>query len=199
MTIRPATIAAGASLLAAGAAAQPFDYNEFVDGDLSGDIAAPTDLGPTGLGTNRVRLTVENSAQPGGDFDVFTFRIQDGQELAALILEDYISADGIAFIAFDDAPTFPVDPNTGDPFAFAGGALFGTDIGGVGGDILPDLLAPTAGGSGFAGPVGPGVYTFFVQQTGEIAEAQLGFVIIPSPASASLLFVAGLAAVRRAR
>ena len=199
MITRPALVAAGVGLFTAAAAAQTFSYNEFIDGDLSGDIAAPTDLGATGVGINSVRLTVENSALPGGDFDVFTFQIQDGQELAAIILEDYLSPDGVSFIAFDDAPTFPVNPNTGDPFAFAGGALFGTDVQGIGGDILPDLLTPTAGGSGFVGPVGPGSYSFFVQQTGELTELQLGFVVIPAPGSAALLLIAGVAGVRRGR
>ena len=183
--------------IAAVPALAQFDYDEAINGDLATDIANPTNLGPTGVGSNSVRLDIVDSALPGGDFDVFTFQIQDGQELAEIILADYVGLDGLSFIAFDDAATFPVNPNTGDPFAFAGGALFGTDAQGIGNDILADLLVPTAGGSGFVGPVGPGDYTFFVQQTGTFTEVQLDFVVIPAPASAGLLLVAGLAARRR--
>jgi hypothetical protein len=199
MTTTPTRLAGAAALALAAAtpALAQFDYDEAVSGDLSNDIANPTNLGPTGLGVNSASFSIVDSALPGGDFDVFTFQIQDGQELAEIILADYIGLDGLSFIAFQDEATFPVNPNTGDPFAFAGGALFGTDAQGIGNDILADLLIPTAGGSGFVGPVGPGDYTFFVQQTGTLTEVQLDFVVIPAPASAGLLLVAGLAARRR--
>jgi len=190
-----AAIAAAATL----ASAQTFTYNEFVDGDLSNNIDAPTDLGVAGLGESTVRLEVFESTTPDGDFDVFTFQIQQGEEFAGLILNDYQGIDELAFLALAEGPTFPVDPNTGDPTAFLGGVLFGSGDADVGDDLFPLLQLPFAGGTGFSGNLGEGSYSIFVQQTGPVTEAELGIVVIPAPASAAVLGLAGLAAARRRR
>lgn len=195
---RVAAFVAASALTTLAAQAQVFDYDEAISGDLANDIAAPTDLGAAGIGNNSVRFSIANSNDPGGDFDVFTFQIRDGEELAAIILADYQGNDAISYIAFSDGSTFPVNPND-DPGGFLGGALFGPDIQSLGDDLLPDLQLPAAGGMGFEGPVGPGSYSVFVQQTGTPTDVQLVFVVVPTPASASLLLVAGIAAVRRSR
>jgi len=92
-----------------------------------------------------------------------------------------------------------VDPNTGDPTAFLGGVLFGSGDADVGDDLFPLLQLPFAGGTGFSGNLGEGSYSIFVQQTGPVTEAELGIVVIPAPASAAVLGLAGLAAARRRR
>lgn len=192
-------LCAPVALLPLSAAAQTFNYNEFVDGDLSDDLNNPTDLGVAGVGENIVRLSVERSTAPDGDWDVFTFQIESGTELAGLILRDYEGIDEIAFLAIAEGPTFPVDPNVGDPFAFLGGVLFGSDPGGVGTDLFPLLQLPYAGGTGFSGNLGEGSYSVFVQQTGALTTAEFGFIVIPAPGSAAAVGLAGLLTARRRR
>jgi hypothetical protein len=177
---------------------QPFSYNEFVDGDLSNDLLNPTDLGPAGLGVNSVRLSVFESTTPGGDFDVFTFEIQGGQEMAGLLLLDYLGSDEIAYLAIAAGPVFPVNPND-NPSDFLGGALIGPPVAGIGSDYFPLLQLPFAGGTGFSGNLGAGSYSIFVQQTGEYTELELGIVVIPAPGSIAALGLLGLVGVRRRR
>lgn len=194
------TAFACAALVAAAlpALAQTFSYNEFVDGDLSNHIAAPTDLGPAGLGVNTVRLSVFESTLPGGDFDVFTFEIRAGQELAGLLMLDYQGFDEVAYLAIAGGATFPVNPND-NPSDFLGGVLFGPAIQAIGSDLFPLLQLPFAGGTGFTGNLGPGWYSVFVQQTGPLTEVELGFVVIPSPGSIAALGIFGLVGARRRR
>ncbi len=182
----------------APALAQTFAYNEFVDGDLSNDIAAPTNLGVAGLGESTVRLSVFESTSPQGDFDVFTFQIQAGEELAGLILRDYQGVDEVSYLALAAGPVFPVNPND-NPIDFLGGVLFGSDPAGVGDDLFPLLQIPFAGGTGFSGNLGEGSYSIFVQQTGPVTELELGLVVIPAPGAAATLALAGLALARRRR
>ncbi len=194
------TLAIAACLAASQAAsAQTFTYNELVDGDMSNDIAAPTDLGVAGVGESTVRFQMENSTGPNGDFDVFTFQIQAGEELAGIILNDYIGLDELSFLAIAEGPTFPVNPNIGDPSAFLGGVLFGSGDASVGDDLFPLLQLPFAGGTGFSGNLGEGSYSIFAQQTGPLTEAEIGLVVIPAPATMAGLGLVGLLAARRRR
>jgi hypothetical protein len=172
-------------------------YDEDVSGDLSDDIDAPTQLGTLALGVSSVSLNVENSASPDGDFDVFTFSIAEGRAWSGLFVEEYIPGDAVSFLAIDDADTFPVNPNFGDPTAFLAGALFGTAD--VGDDLFPLLEIPQAGGVGFDGPLGPGDYSVFVQQTGPLTEIALGFQVLPTPPAAALLGFGVLCVSRRRR
>lgn len=189
---------AAIAAIAFPALAQPFSYNEFVDGDLSNDLFNPTNLGPAGLGVNPVRLSVFESTTPGGDFDVFTFEIQAGQELAGLLMLDYQGFDEIAYLAIAAGPVFPVNPND-NPSDFLGGVLFGPAIQAIGSDLFPLLQLPFAGGTGFTGNLGPGWYSVFVQQTGPLTEVELGFVVIPSPGSIAALGLLALVGARRRR
>jgi len=186
----------GVGVIASAGVAETI-YDEATDGDLSDDIEEPTYLGTLGLGTGSVSLEFGNSTAPDGDFDVFGFTIAPGQEWSGLIVEEYVPGDEVSYLAIDDSDTFPVDPNLGDPSAFLAGALWGTAD--VGEDIFPQLRIPEAGGVGFDGNLGPGDYSIFVQQTGPITRATLGFEVTPAPSSAALLGLAGVTAARRRR
>ncbi|MEM9056745.1 MAG: VPLPA-CTERM sorting domain-containing protein, partial [Pseudomonadota bacterium] len=74
----------------------------------------------------------------------------------------------------------------------------------IGADLLPALAAGTLAGSGFDAPLGEGVYTFLVQQTGpQLNGYSLEFVVsaVPVPAALPLLLGAlgALGAVARRR
>lgn len=66
-----------------------------------------------------------------------------------------------------------------------------------GSDLLARLGLAQTGGSGFTPPLGPGTYTFLIQQTGPpLTGFTLAFVVVPEPSSAALL---GAGLFRRAR
>ncbi|MEM9883410.1 MAG: hypothetical protein AAF800_10870 [Planctomycetota bacterium] len=174
-------------------------YDETVNGDLSDSGAAPTPVN-LALGSNTVSGSVTTA---GGDTrDYLTFTIGAGQTLASIDLLEY-----------DD----PDQPGTNDGnrgfYALVEGATSAQPGGGfdnLGGDHLDpepfgtnllDAIAAggISGGDGFS-EVGEGTYTFVVQQTGpQTSNYLLDFVVVPEPASLTLLAAAGALASRRGR
>ena len=122
-------------------------WNEFVDGDLSGDPNLPT---PIVLTPGNNVITGSMSA-PDDIRDYVTFTLPPGQELTALLLLQYedldvggpgnqgyhaINAGSISFIPGIDTADF-----------FLGGAHL--DPAPVGTDLLPILAAAPQNGTGF--------------------------------------------------
>jgi hypothetical protein len=67
----------------------------------------------------------------------------------------------------------------------------------VGTDRFPDMET-AAGAQGFTAPLGPGTYTFLIQQTGTAATSYgFNFNVIPEPGSFALLAGAALLTFRR--
>ena len=73
-------------------------WDEGIDGDLSGDQAAPTVL-VVGVGSNSITGVTQT-----GDVDFFTFTVPDGANLAQIILTSFDSADDLAFLAIQSGP-----------------------------------------------------------------------------------------------
>ncbi|MEM1081647.1 MAG: hypothetical protein AAGH65_08715 [Pseudomonadota bacterium] len=131
------------------------DYDEDVDGDLSDDQFAPTliELEP---GTNLIAAT--NFESPL-ERDFFTIAIADNQFVSSIQLTEYVlltqPSDGGSLIAIEEGPVVS-DLLGGVPFR--GLAIVGVGTGvAVGDELLDDL-----GGA----PITPGVYSFWVQNTG---------------------------------
>ncbi|GAB5453547.1 MAG: hypothetical protein Hals2KO_38750 [Halioglobus sp.] len=171
-------------------------YDEAVAGDLSDDNLAPS-LIPIVEGSTIV--TGSTTASPL-DRDIFTFNIPAGQELVAVILQAYIAGDDQSFFAVAEGPTIASLLN---PAALLGNALIGATPGAMqGDDVLDDLGALTFPGStGFSGPLGPGTYTFWIQETTVgIREYALDFQVrsstVPLP-STILLLITACALLRR--
>ncbi|MDX2118215.1 MAG: hypothetical protein SFY96_08555 [Planctomycetota bacterium] len=168
-------------------------YSEAATGDLSGNNFAPTKLGTLTLGSN-----VLSGVTGGGDRDYFTITVGAGQTLSAITLVTYQSNDGRSFLGVMSGATFsesPAAPNVANMlgythFGFATAASQGTNI--------LDDLATGAGAIGFPATLGPGTYSFWLQQLGATTTYGLDFVVVPSPAPmAMLLGVAGIATRRR--
>ncbi len=181
-------------------------YDESISGDLSGAFGAPTVLNFTG-GSNIVIGSVFAAADVR---DYLTFTLGPGQSLTALML-----------VVYDDPTTLPPPPsnandgNTGYHALYAGiptGVPGGGDnpLGGnhvnppVGVDLLPGLASGgiSPGAPGFVSPLGPGMYTYVIQQTGPpVTDYTLDFVVIPVPAALPLFAaaIAGLGFVTRRR
>jgi len=186
-----AAVAAAAIVSSAGAGVA---YDEAIDGDLSGDRFNPTAVTTT-LGSNLVRMQVVESDAPGGDRDYFTVSIGAGEFIDQIILDESsvdVGFDSTAFVglAFDDIFDFDPDGLTGpglEGFVLTGSSLVGTDI-------LGDLS-----GAGLSS-LGPGDYSFWVQQTGEdLTTVGLDIIVAPAPSAASLLVLGAMGVARRRR
>ena len=167
-------------------------WDESVNGDLSGDQAAPTAL-PIGLGTNSIAGTAD------ADQDFFTITVPDGANFTQLLLTSFESTDDLAFLAIQSGPMI-TDLTTPDNLL----GWLHTSAAFVGTDILDDLaLSDSAGAIGFTVPLGPGTYTLVMQQTNPGLVAY-GFdliiepVAMPEPPMAAL-FALGLCVLAVAR
>ena len=135
------------------------DYDESVDGDLSGDRLAPTIL-PMSEGSNKVTAT-----SVAGDLEYFTVEIPPGFQLDALLSRTYVSADDRSFIAMQEGSSFTEPPSGTNVANLLGYTHFGTGLNQVGTDILDDLAAGP-GAIGFSAPLPSGNYSFWAQEVG---------------------------------
>ena len=179
--------ALGLLIVGAGATANAANWDEAADGDLSTDPNTPTAIS-FNVGSNIISGTVQS---PNDIRDYLTFELGAGQQLDAIILLAY---DDIAtgnpgnrgFYAINAGSTSFI-PDGGTAGSFLGGDHLDPDIGT---DLLPALASGTLAGTGFDLPLGEGVYSFLVQQTGpELTGYSLEFVVsaVPVPASLPLL------------
>jgi len=168
-------------------------WNEAVDGDLSDDPSAPTPLTFT-RGANTIIGSL--FAEPGDDLrDYITFTINPNQFLTAIILDAYSPA-GVSFHGINSGSTsFIPDFGTADQFL----GLEFLDEGMLGTDLMPALAAGQWGSIGFTIPLGPGTYSYVIQEItpGETRDYQLTFQVVPEPSSAFFCCVAGVATILR--
>lgn len=144
----------------------PLTYDEAVDGDLSGDASAPTALDFT-VGTNTISGQVTSST-PADTRDFITFTIGHRHELRALRLASYRDLPGGApgnrgFHAINTGATSFV-PSAATAASFLGGDHVDPVADGT--DLLPALADGMPAGTGFTLPLGPGTYSYVIQQTG---------------------------------
>jgi hypothetical protein len=138
-------------------------WDESVDGDLSDNAAVPTPITLT-VGTNVVVGSVDN---PSDTRDFITFTIPVGQALIQLRQLSYVDIPGggpanTGYHAIKTGSTGLV-PSAGNSSSFLGGDHL-TQIP-PGDDMLANLATAPLAGTGFSVPLGPGTYTYVVQQT----------------------------------
>jgi hypothetical protein len=196
--MRPLRISMTAALLAALVAATPSSaaviWDESLQADLSNTQGTPTAL-VLEEGTNTLAGKV-NGASDSQDF--VSLFVPAGQFLSSITLTVYASADGKAFTGVQAGSSF-----VGSPFSassYAGYAHFGsgaTNGAVVGADVLAIMADPALalGATGLSVPLGTGVYTFLIQQTGSsLTSYQFDYEVVPEP-STSLLTAAGIAVI----
>ncbi len=166
-------------------------WDESMDGDLSDDPLAPTGI-MFAVGVNGV-IGTDGDADTR---DYITFTIEDGYQLDAILLQEYLDVatggDGDrGYIAINSGDTSAI-PDGGNSDSFLGGSHM--DPLAAGTDLLAILAAAPLAGTGFDAPLGPGTYSFLIQQTGvEITSYGLDFVVsatVPVPAAVWLLLSA---------
>ena len=158
-------------------------WDEAIDGSLSTDRQTPTDFGSLSVGSNdAIGTTVSGISK------FFTFNIGANEELSALIVEDWDSADDLGFLGIVTGDTFTVDPANPNVTDLLGYVHYGELD--VNQDILPSM-GQGPGSQGFTPPLGPGDYSFWVRQGGaDAATWDLNFVVttpIPEPTAGWIL------------
>ncbi|HEV8690880.1 MAG TPA: hypothetical protein VGQ91_11330 [Ideonella sp.] len=165
-----------AALFSAGAMAG--GYNEDKKGDLSDDGLVPTKIKLV-LGDN---VIAGHFGKVDGviDRDYFTFKVPSGQQLSAIMLEKQTQVGGnLSFIGVQKGKQVTVDPNGGSAEGLLGWTHFGTEDEGT--DLLP-AICEGAGAKGCTPPLGPGSYSFWVQETGTCACQYRFTFVVTTPA-----------------
>jgi hypothetical protein len=142
------------SALAAG-------YKESKMGDLSNDGLSPT-MVKLRVGAN---IIDGDDGVHGGviDRDYFRIKLGAGQALASIVLDPKTKVgNNFSFIGVQKGKQVTVDPDGGDPSHLLGWDHFSTADEGT--DILPSICNG-AGAIGCTPPLGPGNYSFWVQET----------------------------------
>jgi hypothetical protein len=176
-------------------------HDESVNGDLSNIFSAPTPLS-INLGSNQVFGTT-GPLNGGFERDYFSITLTAGQHLVSIRVLEGTTGDSVgpplAFIAVTSGPMInPVGATAADLLGYY---LFGPPD--IDQDILDNMassntnLPPPQGfgaAQGFTAPLGPGTYTFWVQEGTSDIDYRLELNVIPEPASIVLVGI-GLGAL----
>jgi len=190
--VKPAVFTCALALVSSAALA---GWTEAVNGDLSNENESPT---PVSLALGNNLITGRMGVDPLAgvlDADIFTFTVPADATLTAIDLTVYVPSLVLgngAFLAISSGTTI----DSGEPNAHLSNLLVDAV-----GPLLPLLATPTFGGTGIPGPLGPGTYTLWFQETITTVDYQFNLVLtpIPEPATAIPAAVAltALAARRR--
>lgn len=182
------------TLLALAGTVQAADWNEAINGDLSGDGLTPTALS-LAAGSNAVRGTTGRASAGGPvDRDYFTVTVPAGHQLSELnVLPGTLALGDGSFIGLMAGSQFTVPPTTQTADGLLGWTLFSDSN--IGDDLLGFMSTPSFGSEGFSPPLPAGSYSFWVQETSVgVSTYGLSLVVtaVPEPASA-LTLLGGLA------
>jgi hypothetical protein len=136
-------------------------------------------LSPTPLSFAAGENTISGQvAAPRNTRDFVTFTVPEGHELTKILVDNWdAEGDNIGFVHIDEG-TQTVIPAEDTSLEFLGGAHISAELFGPSDNLLTALANAEQGGTGFDAPLGPGDYSFNVQQTGPQESAYtLTFVI----------------------
>lgn len=195
-------------------------WDEASMGDLSDDNTDPTPVAffVATPGNSEVSTVIGETEGGAGDGigipDIFTFDIAAGNVLEKITLTEYSGGDSAMFVAISRGNQFPSsfeEIATGNPDTseWLGGVIVGDLNFTLGNnDQILELLGAnvTNAGTGFVPPLGPGSYSFYIQQTGPPNTYSFDFLVadvtaVPEPSTSfacGVMLVGGLA-YRRVR
>ncbi|MGE0645491.1 MAG: VPLPA-CTERM sorting domain-containing protein [Nitrospira sp.] len=175
--VRTCAVALFCSMIAFNAHAATV-YDEAVNGDLSNDNLSPTTVG---LSVGRNLIAGSTVHKPSLDRDFFTITVGAGHVLNAVLLSSYTNTDDLSFLGYKAGSQFT-------DLGFSGVDGWGLIGGPPGPSVGDDALSFLAGG-----PVGPGTYSFWLQETSGSTTYTLDYQVAVVPLPAALpLFVSGL-------
>ena len=191
--MRLLTLAVAAAVGVAQSAAATTVWNENgPEGDLSNSRAAPTLLSVS-VGTNSITCAVT-----AGERDYFRIVVPDGASLAQIVLAAY-GTNNLGFFGIEKGTQISVDPGAATAAPRLGYVHTGVRL--LGTNILDDM-GNGLGAMGFTPPLGPGDYSFWMQQANAVLTTYtFDLVIVPEPSAAALVCagLVGLAGVGRHR
>jgi hypothetical protein len=176
-------------------------YNEAVNGDLSDSGLSPTVIGPLSLGSNQIFGTTGRQGATV-DRDYFTIIVPPNSALSALTVLPGTQSAGalsLSFIGVEAGPQVTLPTNATSAQGLLGWHHYSAAD--IGLDILPEMGVPALGSTGFSPPLGPGTYSFWIQEL-SAGTFPYGFNLqlapLPEPSSMALLLL-GIPAVLYAR
>jgi PEP-CTERM motif len=157
------------------------------------------------LGSNQIFGATGSDTTGAVDRDYFVITVPTGFELSSItVLPGTVSGGSLSFIGVEAGPQVTVSPNA----ASAAGLLdwWHYSPADINTDILPSMGIPADGSSGVTPPLGPGQYSFWIQElsTGAFPYGfDLGLTSsVPEPGSLALMvigLVVGVPVLRRHR
>jgi hypothetical protein len=190
------------AVLLVASAAHATDYDD-VGSDFSNAFGAPTVL-PLTVGSNTVTGRT-GTASGSTDLDYFRINIPVGFHLTSITLNS-TDTPSATFLGLEAGTVF-TSPATTAQAQMLGFVHFRNNATYVGKNLEP-LMATAVGVQGFSQPLGPGDYSFWLQENGTpTVNYQLNFVLsrdsavpaLPGLFSAALAFGFGAAGLRRRR
>ena len=134
-------------------------YDESVSGDLSNSGLTPTVVA-VHPGSNLIFGTTGRVTAT--DRDYFTFTVPTGYVFNSLIELPGTNIGGLfSFIGLQVGPQVTLPTNATTAAGLIGWSHYDNSM--IGTDLFPLLQTPDTGSSGFSGPLGPGSYSFWIQ------------------------------------
>jgi hypothetical protein len=173
-------------------------WNSMDNGPLSTSGLAPTALGPLTLGDNDVFATTGSSAAGVIDQNFFVVTVPVGFALASITeLPGTVVGGAASFIGVEAGSQVTVASNNPTTAAGLLGFTLYTEAE-INTNILPLMATPNEGSSGFTPPLGPGQYSFWIQE-GDTGTFPFGFDLglvstasVPEPGTLTISLI-GLA------
>ncbi len=169
------------------------DYDESVSGDFSNSGLSTTSIVSLTSGSNQIFGTTGRGTN-AVDRDYFTITVPVGLEIVSLTeLPGTMVGRSLSFIGLEAGTQVTLPSNTATATGLLGWTHYGT--GDINTDILPRMGIPSNGSSGFTPPLGPGDYSFWIQEL-STGTFNYGFDIAvqatPEPGSMAILFGLGI-------
>src|SRR5688572_26548578 len=150
-------------------------WDEGVNGDLSNNQSSPNQF----TLENGVNTLIGSVGLSSGSQDWFTLTVPQDFQFNSIIPRAFTSSDQIAFIGFQSGNSFV--GNAGDAASYMGYGHFGPGSfppQPVNSEMMPGM-STAPGAQGFTPPLGPGSYTFLIQQLGSETGYRFDFTAIP--------------------
>lgn len=185
-------------LAVAGPASAGVIYREAVDGDLSGNRLAPSQL-TLASGSNLISGTFGATTPTSDtlDLDYITVSVPAGLEFHRLVVTDANVGGAVAFLGMEAGSQISVPHTTASAATLLGWAHYGTSS--ISADLFPEMSV-ASGAQGFTAPLGAGQYTLWIMELNTSDTFSYGFDLqlrpVPEPGVLPALLVPAAALVR---